>query len=159
MPDINGTFDPHDHFWDRYRNKTQSTEEQPYTQTDRNLPKVELDLKDKVFDSRAPKVSQNRKGKQGPFPDTPLHVCTQHIPQLAALREDEISSGYPPKGMWPPIPQVGQDLRKLCTSYNSVGFRETWVRVVLPFSQPPTLQSQEIHPTHTSQAQFNHFFS
>ena len=82
MLDINGTFNPHDHVWDRYRNKTQSTEKQPYTQTDRNLPKVELDLKDKVFYSRAPKVSQNRKGKGGPFPDTPLHMCTQHKPQI-----------------------------------------------------------------------------
>ena len=84
MLDINGTFNPHDRFWDRYCNKTQSTEEKPYTQTDRNLLKEELDLKDKLFDSRAPKASQNRKEKEGPFPDTPLHICTQHIPQIGS---------------------------------------------------------------------------
>lgn len=117
-------------------NKTQSTEEQPYTQTDRTLPKVELDLKDKVFDSRAPKSFPKQKGKEGPFSDTPFTCVHSTYPKLAGLKEDEKSSGYPPKGMWPPIPQVGQGLRKFCTSYNSLGFTETQARVACHSHSP-----------------------
>lgn len=68
------------------------------------------------------KLPKTEGGKEGPFSDTPFTCVHSTYPKLAGLKEDEILSRYPPKGMWPPIPQVGQGLRKFCTSYNSLGF-------------------------------------